>query len=615
MRKRLILFTLVLFLAACGDSDTARTFLAPSWTPAITSECTVWDADTVYNGGSTVIYEDQGYQAKWWTRGENPTQSGQWDVWKETDVCDAASDDGSDDGTTTDGGTDDTGADDTGADDTGANDTGADDTGTSGADDSDTGADDGADGSETTGADNGTDSGEATGADDGGDTSGDDGSDSGDDGDTGADTGTDDGTDGGEGEEKIIEGDVEVTTQADLDVLVGVTEIVGSLFIETDAESLDFSPLDNLQSVGVAEPEFKALVISGNTALKEVSGFGALENVSRFFISSNDALETVTGFENLRSAELAIVNNASLETLPVFNSLYWTRDLRIRNNPSLTRLSGFPELTDVFPDSRGYQMRITDNEGLEVIDAFDKVNSKVIIENNKNLESITGLAKSSDIAVRNNESLSSITGFNETTDVSRIELDNNPLLADVSGFSSLEFLRFLDLKDLPALTDLSPFSGMTEVSDVATIDNIGARSFAAFEGVYIRNLYVVNYPDAELTGSDNLELGSLTVTDNPKVTTISGFNSVNLVYGLEVTDNPELVTVSGFNDIEVDFLDILSNPELTTISGFDNVNEILITAISENERFDCSISPQAELSFLPLDSSEGNAVNCPTKEE
>ncbi|MGR5266604.1 glycosyl hydrolase family 18 protein [Vibrio astriarenae] len=41
-----------------------------------------WDAATVYTGGDQVTWADSLYEAKWWTRGEDPTQSGQWGVWK-----------------------------------------------------------------------------------------------------------------------------------------------------------------------------------------------------------------------------------------------------------------------------------------------------------------------------------------------------------------------------------------------------------------------------------------------------------------------------------------------------------------------------------------------------
>ena len=90
MKKWLLILGLLLFMAACGEQDTgARAQLSPDGL-GVMAACSAWDAGTVYNGGSTVVFEGQGYEAKWWTRGENPTQSGQWGVWKTTNACDDA---------------------------------------------------------------------------------------------------------------------------------------------------------------------------------------------------------------------------------------------------------------------------------------------------------------------------------------------------------------------------------------------------------------------------------------------------------------------------------------------------------------------------------------------
>ncbi|CAE6929966.1 COG3325 Chitinase [Vibrio sp. B1FLJ16] len=42
-----------------------------------------WDSGTVYTGGDQVTHAGSTWEAKWWTRGEDPTKSGQWGVWKE----------------------------------------------------------------------------------------------------------------------------------------------------------------------------------------------------------------------------------------------------------------------------------------------------------------------------------------------------------------------------------------------------------------------------------------------------------------------------------------------------------------------------------------------------
>lgn len=43
----------------------------------------LWDENTTYNGGDKVTWDQREWQAKWWTRGDNPSQSGPWGVWEE----------------------------------------------------------------------------------------------------------------------------------------------------------------------------------------------------------------------------------------------------------------------------------------------------------------------------------------------------------------------------------------------------------------------------------------------------------------------------------------------------------------------------------------------------
>lgn len=51
--------------------------------PTDPSAVDAWQASQVYQGGDQAQYNGQVYEAKWWTRGDNPAQnSGAWDVWK-----------------------------------------------------------------------------------------------------------------------------------------------------------------------------------------------------------------------------------------------------------------------------------------------------------------------------------------------------------------------------------------------------------------------------------------------------------------------------------------------------------------------------------------------------
>ncbi|WP_245806427.1 glycosyl hydrolase family 18 protein [Francisella halioticida] len=44
-----------------------------------------WDPDKAYTKGEKIEVNGVVYEAQWWTKGENPTQSGEWGVWREFD--------------------------------------------------------------------------------------------------------------------------------------------------------------------------------------------------------------------------------------------------------------------------------------------------------------------------------------------------------------------------------------------------------------------------------------------------------------------------------------------------------------------------------------------------
>lgn len=50
-------------------------------------DITVWSATGVYHGGDRVQHQGSEYEAKWWTQGEDPAQSGEYGVWKLISQC------------------------------------------------------------------------------------------------------------------------------------------------------------------------------------------------------------------------------------------------------------------------------------------------------------------------------------------------------------------------------------------------------------------------------------------------------------------------------------------------------------------------------------------------
>ncbi len=64
----------------------ARAF-SPLAAAAVTCAGPAWSASAVYTAGNNVTYANHSFTAKWWTQGEVPTASGQWDVWTDNGVC------------------------------------------------------------------------------------------------------------------------------------------------------------------------------------------------------------------------------------------------------------------------------------------------------------------------------------------------------------------------------------------------------------------------------------------------------------------------------------------------------------------------------------------------
>ncbi|WP_348945862.1 carbohydrate-binding protein [Chitinibacter sp. FCG-7] len=56
--------------------------LSPTPNPTAVPGYPNWESASVYNGGQRVSYNGTVFEAKWWTQGDNPAQSGEWGVWK-----------------------------------------------------------------------------------------------------------------------------------------------------------------------------------------------------------------------------------------------------------------------------------------------------------------------------------------------------------------------------------------------------------------------------------------------------------------------------------------------------------------------------------------------------
>ena len=301
------------------------------------------------------------------------------------------------------------------------------------------------------------------------------------------------GNEAGCGADGTFAGNATIRTQADIDAFGDCTTIDGSFTIDTDASTLDFSPLDSLRVIT------KAFRLADREAAPLYYEYGGTVNPN---------LTAVSGFHNLERV----------------GGWY------VMNNPSLTTLSGFDKLSS----------------GAASFDVFG-------------------------FYVINNPKLRSIPNFGGITNIAAdLWVEDNPLLTSLPGFDSLKTVAtFVDPND--------------------------------YTGDYIPFMYIHN---------------------NASLTSLSGFGQLERVEGagIFIQNNSSLATIEGFGNLEraggyYGGFNINDNSALTSIAGFEKFDGTAggDSAIYNNPVFDCSIPPQSNLPFLPVDFSKGNLVNCPTE--
>ncbi|WP_373976358.1 carbohydrate-binding protein [Chitinibacter sp. SCUT-21] len=72
----------IALLASAGFSSGLAHALSPTPNPTVQPSYPSWDNAAVYNGGQRVTYNGAVYEARWWTQGNNPAESGEWGPWK-----------------------------------------------------------------------------------------------------------------------------------------------------------------------------------------------------------------------------------------------------------------------------------------------------------------------------------------------------------------------------------------------------------------------------------------------------------------------------------------------------------------------------------------------------
>lgn len=216
--------------------------------------------------------------------------------------------------------------------------------------------------------------------------------------------------------DRVIEGDVIVSDQADADALRGVHTITGTLTIEGSVR--DLAPLSGLTSVG------------GLLSIRETSLLTSLEGLNQLVrltdedsdgfveISGNEALTNIDALQNLTGGDffqLTIENNRRLVNIDGLGNL--------GGAASFVDIVGNDELVNV--DGLG---GFTENGGLS-------------IEDNPALVDLSGLSQltfiGSELVLRNNDKLVSVSGLERLEDIATLRIEGNDSLATLRALGAL----------------------------------------------------------------------------------------------------------------------------------------------------------------------------------
>jgi hypothetical protein len=252
-------------------------------------------------------------------------------------------------------------------------------------------------------------------------------------------------------------------------------------------------------------------------------------------LDDNDALTTLVGLPRLDDCTLALTGNDSLTNLEGVSGERTV--LRVNDNASLQSASGL-ELEDATT------IAIDGNPALEDLSALTGVSTEDLsVANSPKLEALPAVAVSRQLTINDNAELIDIGGFEIAAEVSTVSVARNPKLSSLDGFE-LTAAGGLSIDDNPALVD-----------------------FSALAGASVAELSISNSPELVTLPAIRVGPGSLEISNNAQLTSISALQSAVGVSTAYVVDNPKLSSLSGLPLAKV--LYIQNDASIVDLSGFD----------------------------------------------
>ena len=337
--------------------------------------------------------------------------------------------------------------------------------------------------------------------------------------------------------EKIFDGDVLLTSQAEVDEFgdMRYTEITGDLGIGDSNDPSSITNIDALSDLSVVGGE---LIILLNPLLVNLDGLSSLNSAGSFLLVSNESLVSVEGLSGLTTVQddMRIVNNSSLQNLNGLHNLKSATAVLILDNNALTNLdlAAIESIPTLFLIQR--------NGELLALDGFDNLKEvgELVIQDNNALSSLTGfntleqIIRTNGIDILDNESLIEISAFNNLLQmVGKLNIDNNEILENISGFSKLTIISGrVDIEDNPKLTTIQGFDQLQTIEG-SNFDFSRNQALATIQG--FRNLSTVE--------------GNLIFFDNDSLEAIPEFDALSSVDAIDIQSNDILQDYCGLRPL------------------------------------------------------------------
>ena len=356
-------------------------------------------------------------------------------------------------------------------------------------------------------------------------------------------------------------------------------ELLGPLPSLSSVDRLELSNNDALTSLEglIGSTGFVSVIITGNAQLATLTGLEGVQELGFLSISQNPSLENLNGLSNLER----LVSNAG-----------GTGNASLTNNESLADISSLSSLQSVAATLGFSQLpALSSMDGLEALQVVGTLNI-IHLESLNDLSAMGQLADvSNDMTLRDLPQLAELTGLEGLERVGfDLTLENIPLLTSLSGLSGLEEVgRRFWIRGLQALTSLAALTELRSIGGSATsfhglrlseLENLDDLTLPAIEelsgtlqlqelsaitdlsdvGAYVGMAQSINISRMPaLTDLSGLEAvttiegmpsSSLTIRENPVLTTVNGLDNLTLTHALNIALNPALVDLSGLNGLE-----------------------------------------------------------------